>query len=104
MVSTLKGLKILFDVARKTGCTGREMCVLVILSAQGETKELRKRIRALTGMKRSNLSALLKKMEKEGLVKRDVDGLLTEEGWNRVFEIADYYLAFRHEEKGNFYY
>lgn len=95
----LAGLKVLIKVARKTGCTARELCVLVLLCKIKEADEAQRKLSYLTGMNRSNLSILLKKMEEKGLVSRDGGLRLTEEGKERVFAIADYYLAFKYEEK-----
>ncbi len=50
-------------------------------------------------MKRSNLSVLLKRMEEKGLISRDGGVHLTSEGRERVFAIADYFLAFKFKEK-----
>lgn len=92
-------LKVLIEVARKTGCTVGELCVLVRLWKIKETEGVQSKLSHLTGMKRSNLSVLLKRMEKKGLISRDGGIHLTEEGRERVFAIADYYLAFKCKEK-----
>lgn len=102
MVSQLLGQRLLVSVARKSGCTGRELSVLVILKNAEEDAGVRRTIQNLTGMKRSNLSILLKKMERKGLIARDGQLRLTEEGREKVVTIADYYLAFSFKENFDF--